>query len=1247
MALSSIKDFWIHPNALTITLNYFGDQQLIQTSMLAGAVIMAYNKDHIGYDAALNFRRWKLQAFPTQLNDTCAYYIHAELSRDGDTAMIIYSPVKRDIEGMAYLGKDDNGKEQWDTTTKSDKSWFIYLGEISASTDSDGATVDRVWLDGLHTGTLATDQYRMEEAAGDWVNMFQLVNDNIKVLKPIVEATINALTVAKNFIFGGKTFTSTAGESDSGIPAKRNDATLPTTGYVAKEIEALDKHFLIKDGDDPQEVGGDVSFGGDISVSGNHTIAGSQSVGGDQTIKKDQTIVGNQTLHGKLKTNSFVGDGGQIVGAQLTQDGLFLAAGVIANSFTIKELIYNVIRAQGGEYMFSPSVTIKSCIYNLRDGRNLTPDDYYAEYTAEDFANIKDVTLTLREDESTIKGNPLRHSDIIYGYVNKVGESGQYSVGGECIMHITGIEELVVTAELYQVGDRGVVANIPPADGMTMAQRGTEDAARTDRMSAFYLSAIDGSLIMLEKVQGPTLSDKNFGASFGRLPGTLYEEISKVFTFLNEKDPVVYAKYGIFQNLLQYDHAGQPIQRENNRGKWSKEIAENEEKDENGEYLNRYKHLVSYYDSATHEGQLYKCMKSDTTQVPGEGDDWLLLIAKGERGADGIQGKTPVIYSIEPSVTGIHLNKHGQLNTLSLDIWVNADSDRHVKIDDQNILDELGLSVWYSIDEASERKRLIIGGQYAVEIEEGGAIIVAEDEDDSNEDNFIVTLESEDIDISKIDEKINLHLIQDANESGYGEEINKLYIPVTKDGDKGDDGDAGVTLYPAGDLRFDVEYGEDYFVADDKGRVVARPFMYYQPDKNIKGTNYVLQKPITAEENKPGKLEDVAYWRPFTRFQYLLADFLVAKWAKFGGEYGAIFYERFFFSQYGVNRDGQYVSYKDYQDSMWNEDGSLSGEFTPSLAIDMYTGATKSDKFAETFQEYRYYDSDSDELFANEISFYETYCVKFTPRLYLNYDQNTLHASPRLLTMPQAVDITYGDTMLVKAQHDTEVDGVRSVILCKANRGWTRKKNGTIEGHIIGVEPFNDISSLSAASLLLCADPRLFNSYSWKYTDGELRNAALTIDDGMGTNYEVGRFVINGMFTDFIMIEPGQQVILRSCKSGNELYWYVENSEDFHEVPFTVKYTVNTAYDTVAGQLKNISSESNVVNVGWDNPGVVYGFYRRTFATSSIAKYYNEDMGGTGIAMNVTIDTLSNSKAFAESAWSWEDDVIGVSYEEI
>lgn len=140
------------------------------------------------------------------------------------------------------------------------------------------------------------------------------------------------------------------------------------------------------------------------------------------------------------------------------------------------------------------------------------------------------------------------------------------------------------------------------------------------------------------------------------------------------------------------------------------------------------------------------------------------------------------IYTIEPSVTGIHLNNRGKLNTYSLDVWVNIDGKEHITVTDQAYLEELNLSVWFSIDDDNIRHKLIIGGSYVIEAEEGDAIIVAEDEDTINEDNLIITLESESIDISKINDKINLYLIKEANSEGYGEELNKIYIPVTKDG---------------------------------------------------------------------------------------------------------------------------------------------------------------------------------------------------------------------------------------------------------------------------------------------------------------------------------------------------------------------------------------------------------------------------------------------------------------------------------
>ena len=622
MAVSSIKDFWIHPNALTITLNYFGDPQLIQTSMLAGAVIMAYRKDVISYDAAHNYREWKLTAYPTQLNDTSEYYVHAELSRNGNTAMIIYSPVKRDIDGRSLIDG------VWDSTTSAE-SYFIYLGTISASVDSNGDSIERVWTDGFYTGTLATDQYRMEEATGDWAKMFRWnsVNDTIEVLKTIVSATINKLSVATQFVFGGKTFTGTAGSEDSGNEDKRNDATLPTTGYVANEIEALDEHFLIKDGTKAQTVGGDVTFTDDVVVDGNNTIGGDQDVTGNQTIQGSQEVGGVQTLHQGFKTPNFNDAAGQITGAQLTANGLLSVAGLEAMSFKVMELIYNIIRAQGGEYVFSPSANIDHCEYVI-GGRILTAEQYYKEYTHTSWPLIDEVRITLRDDESTAKGNPFVAKDILYGYVNAIGESGQYAVGGQSIMCVDSVNGMTVTARLYQVGQYGLVSNMPPADGMTIAQRGTEDPERVERMKSFYLSAETGALIMLDKVQKPTLSADNYGASYGNLPGDLLAKISAKHPYIGSNDTAVYARYGIFENLIQYDHDGNPIQRERQRGAWQRSIASSENADE------RYKNEDTYFDSVTHNGSTWKCLLSDTELEPSKENSaaWLLLVSKGDDG---------------------------------------------------------------------------------------------------------------------------------------------------------------------------------------------------------------------------------------------------------------------------------------------------------------------------------------------------------------------------------------------------------------------------------------------------------------------------------------------------------------------------------------------------------------------------------------------------------------------------------------
>ena len=65
MPVSSVTEHWIKPDAVTINLNHFGDPDYLQVSVLAGAVVMAFKQDVIGYNAAHNYRTWPLQAANT------------------------------------------------------------------------------------------------------------------------------------------------------------------------------------------------------------------------------------------------------------------------------------------------------------------------------------------------------------------------------------------------------------------------------------------------------------------------------------------------------------------------------------------------------------------------------------------------------------------------------------------------------------------------------------------------------------------------------------------------------------------------------------------------------------------------------------------------------------------------------------------------------------------------------------------------------------------------------------------------------------------------------------------------------------------------------------------------------------------------------------------------------------------------------------------------------------------------------
>lgn len=465
-------------------------------------------------------------------------------------------------------------------------------------------------------------------------------------------------------------------------------------------------------------------------------------------------------------------------------------------------------------------------------------------------------------------------------------------------------------------------------------------------------------------------------------------------------------------------------------------------------------------------------------------------------------------------------------------------------------------------------------------------------------------------------------------------------------------GEAGAMILPYGNWAQDVFYK---LSRKSNGDILGKPSVYHIEPNAKAGGYFVLEKdmdessyteingvrypknPVTGDVITTS---DSEYWSPMEKIQYIYTEALMANWAKFGSDKGAVFYDRFLFSQYGINKDGKFCSYADYQETMFEDDGSLSGEFMPALVVDMYEGYLKANKIAGTMAEYDY------DYYANEIQFYQTYNVK--------YDSGK---GMRLLTTAQANDIEYGDEVLVPAQSETEVDGICCIIINKANRVWTRKHDATI-GDWPYYEQFNSVSdAVNSGALLLCAEPRLFNPYSWHTTqesDGKYNgasNSALSINDGAGTNYEGGRFVVNGYYTDFLLLAPGTRAILRSCRADTKdksLYWYVENVEDFEDLPYKVLYEQHSAYATDKGEIVSLSTDYKP-NIGFDNPGVAYNFYRRTFASKTIKDLHDKfhpDATYGSPEFKISVSTVDVSYVFTEDDWTWVDDVSSIYAEE-
>ena len=152
MPLSAPTEHNIRQGALSIELNYFSDPDFIRVTLLAGAVILAYKKGVISFNAAYNYRRWTLKAENTHFESSAAVNVYARLDRSEENpeALIIYDQEERNIEGGIITSESEGAPDE--------KYYYIFLGRISASIDESGNTVEREWEESFRYGYLDTNE---------------------------------------------------------------------------------------------------------------------------------------------------------------------------------------------------------------------------------------------------------------------------------------------------------------------------------------------------------------------------------------------------------------------------------------------------------------------------------------------------------------------------------------------------------------------------------------------------------------------------------------------------------------------------------------------------------------------------------------------------------------------------------------------------------------------------------------------------------------------------------------------------------------------------------------------------------------------------------------------------------------------------------------------------------------------------------------------------------------------------------
>lgn len=667
------SQYWIAQNAITFVLNALGDPQKVSVSISSGAVVMAYmpGVEGLGYDNGHNFRRWRLRAYASLLQEavvthevsgepvdttypaTYPKYVYILIPRSqqvGEEALVGFAPCEID-----YLGFDANGIQVGSSS-------YFYLftrGVISASVEGG----NRSWSHQIETGTLATEEAYQEGSNMPWFE-WNSVTDTVKFMKKIFMDVAswfdNLRTSAISFVGTGSqdrgTVTSVA---DFGSMSDNSTQAIVTPKYLLDREASVEQKYLRKDQDDETEY--------------KLTAADLEAL---NTLKaKIAEIETSLTLgelnsyaKGTIKNANFVDDFATGTSWGIYPEGrMQLSTLEVRNSLKVLELIYNRLTATESDYVFTEGGTVEEIVSH--DG-----DEYVLK-------------IEKRNDSDF---HAFRKGDVLRGVVNDLAHlgSGQYYTSWMRVTDIDTQEDNTITVVVYPgmseddppvpVVPGGV--NYPPNVHMVLQRWGnaveptaqahanpdyasfivpqSDGTYRNTRQACWYLSSMEKRIAMLDGVDAPIINENNYTAFFG-LPYNFFENKFKGHV-MDPTLPYLYVRGAFLQDIHYIDYQGNIIRQERNRGVWTQEDATNDP----------YVKNDSTFDTCYYNNRKWQVVVSQARALPPSADnaDWLMLY----------EGMTPQ-YRIIPSVLQVLRNPDGTTslvdNLITCDVVVDEGGD--------------------------------------------------------------------------------------------------------------------------------------------------------------------------------------------------------------------------------------------------------------------------------------------------------------------------------------------------------------------------------------------------------------------------------------------------------------------------------------------------------------------------------------------------------------------------------------------